>query len=142
MKKAERQQLIERLSSQVVEKAQCCKGGSACLVPSVSEPGRMHRVEVDEQYRVVSCSCQGGRGNCAHKQAVMRYFIPKLPALLDNRSNPRYELYRAGKPVVARLSQFSKEEKQALRAWQQAEEARLRQYTALFDPNNIYGYCA
>lgn len=137
---AERQKIIADLATKVVEKAQLVRGGSACVVPSVSEPGKKHRVDVDADYRPVACDCKGGRKNCQHKQAVALYFAPRLVLLLDSRINPVYGFYRGEEKIEARLSQFSKAEKAALieHQRQQEEEARRRAaYVTLFDPNGL-----
>jgi hypothetical protein len=139
---AERQRAIADLATKVIEKAQLTRGGSACLVPSTSEPGKKHRVDVDADYKPVACDCKGGRKNCQHKQAVALYFTPRLALLLDSRINPVYGFYRGEEEekIEARLSQFSKQEKQALleRQRQQEEEASRRAaYVTIFDPNGL-----
>lgn len=136
---AERQRAIADLATKVIEKAQLTRGGSACLVPSASE-AKMYRVDVDADYKPVACQCRGGRGLCQHKEAVALFYTPRLVLLLNSRINPVYGFYRAGQPVQARLSQFSKAEKAALleHQRQQEEEASSRAtYNAMFDPNGI-----
>lgn len=131
----ERQQEIERLSFLVRERAQTKRGGSAVLVPTGSKKG-FYRVDLDEQYRTIGCTCQGGHYDCKHKQAVRLYFVKKIRALRNNTLNPIYEFIRAGQLIRARLSQFSKAEKQALREQEQieAEAAARARYVQEFDP--------
>lgn len=140
-KASERQAVIIALAAGVQQRAATAKSGSVCLVPSASEPGKKHRVEVDENYVPVSCDCRGGRYNCQHKLAVMAYFMESRPRLLKS---PLYEFRRAGVLIRARLAQFSKAEKAALaeaqeKARQEAAEqaARRELYNSLFDPNGI-----
>jgi hypothetical protein len=139
-KQAFREIKIQVLAMQVVEKAQTRRGGSAAMVPSATkkdEAGNIvkYRVDVDENYNPIACQCQGGHFNCQHKQAFSLYIAPKLASLLNSDVNPVYELYRNGVKVRARLSQFSVQEKQALREWQQAEVRAA--YEALYDPNMV-----
>lgn len=138
--KEKRNAEIEMLSQLVREKAQRNKGGSACLVPSASDGTVIYTVDIDENYNPIGCRCQGGRGNCKHKAACTLYFAPKLERLLNDAINPRYQFERNGKMIAARLSQFSKEERQALRQ-QEAEQARKDAdrnfYNTIFDPNYI-----
>lgn len=135
---AKRQSEIEALSKLVRERSQKVRGGSACIVPSASNETVLYRVDIDENYNPVSCTCQGGRGNCKHKAACVLYFASKIDMLLNDDLNPRYQFERDGKLIAARLSQFSKEEKVALRQWQ-AEQARRDAernfYNTMFDPN-------
>lgn len=141
MKKSEvRNLVIEYLATQVIEKAQLSKSGSAAIVPSATEDGKAYRVEVDENYNPVACQCKGGKHNCQHKAAFSLYIAPRLAELLDDKRNPRYAFQRNGNDVVARLSQFSREEKAALRAYQAQieEEARKRAiYEQEFDVNGL-----
>ncbi len=130
-----KEMIIDYLSTQVVEKAQTRKSGSAALVPSASEAGVMYRVDVDENYNPVACTCKGGKHNCQHKQAFSLYIASRLSELLDNERNPRYSFQRNGVTVVARLSQFSASEKAALRQYKADEEAKRRAiYETEFDP--------
>lgn len=144
MNKETRQAVIEYLATQVIEKAQLRKSGSAALVPSVSEfeSGKMHRVEVDENYNPTGCTCQGGaKATCQHCKAFSLYIAPRLAGLLDNERNPRYQFQRNGNTVVARLSQFSAQEKAALReAQKQAEEEASKRAimdSPLFDVSGL-----
>lgn len=136
-KKQFKEAIVNVLAIQIKEKAQTLRGGSACLVPSASDPENKgpYRVDLDENYNPIACQCQGGHFNCQHKKAVVLKFADKLASLLNNDVNPVYELYRNGSKVRARLSQFSVQEKQALRDWQQAQ-ARAA-YDALYDPNMV-----
>lgn len=139
-KQQKRQQVIEKLASGIIEKAQLSRGGCACLVPSASEAGKFYRVDVDADYRPVACQCRGGRRLCQHKEAVVLFYAPRMALLLNSTINPVYAFYRAGQQVEARLSQFSKAEKAALLEYQRQQEAeavRRAAYVAIFDPNGI-----
>ena len=104
----------------------------------------VYRVDLDEHYHPVACECQGGKYHCKHKIATTMYFADKISTLLNNETNPVYQFYRKNVLIQARLSQFTKAEKQALleqqRLEQWEEEARQRAiFVALFDPCGLAG---
>lgn len=130
----QRQQEIEILATQIIEKAQLERGGSVCLVPAGSKKG-YYRVDIDEHYVPVACQCDGGKHDCKHKQACWLYFSKKLRALRNRKLNPVYEFVRAGQLIRARLSQFSKSEKAEWREQQAAEKRSA--YVVEFDPDGV-----
>jgi len=65
-------------------------GCGYCTVASLSEPGLLHRVYVNNKLYAVSCDCRGAKGSrfdCGHKVATDRH--------LDSRREQRARDERA-----------------------------------------------
>ena len=142
---AAREAEIAQLATQVKERAQTKRGGSAMLVPC-SDPQKCgmgiyllkgvayYRVDLDENYRPIACTCPATRA-CKHRAAAELAVQPRLAVLLES---PIYSFFRNNTLILARLSQFSNSEKKALRQQEERfekEAADRAAYLALFDPH-------